>query len=116
MPSKKSLLVVSYNFSQGGLQRSLQTIGHLAQCVLGLHGGDRKSEKAKDQDRNPTLIGRGSDYDIARLERDPPDLAPRASERALRQRRRHRSRLQEETDEGRSNRCPTLRLRRRSID
>ena len=77
MPSKKSLLVVSYNFSQGGLQRSLQTIGHLAQCALGLHGGDRKSEKAKDQDRNPTLIGRGRDYDIARLERDRPDLAAR---------------------------------------
>ena len=77
MPSKKSLLVVSYNFSQGGLQRSLQTIGHLAQCVLGLHGGDRKNEKAKNQDRNPTLIGRGRDYDIARLERDRPDLAAR---------------------------------------
>jgi hypothetical protein len=39
--------------------------------------GNRKSEKAKDEDRNPTLIGRGSDYDIVRLERDCPDLAAR---------------------------------------
>jgi hypothetical protein len=39
--------------------------------------GNRKSEKAKDEHRNPALIGRGSDYDIVRLERDCPDLAAR---------------------------------------
>jgi hypothetical protein len=77
MPSKKSLLVVSYNFSQVGYSARFRLSAISTQCVLGLHGGDRKSEKAKDQDRNPTLIGRGRDYDIARLERDRPDLAAR---------------------------------------
>jgi len=39
------------------------------------HGGDRKSEAAKDQGCNATLIGRGSTYAIARLKRDHPELA-----------------------------------------
>jgi hypothetical protein len=38
-------------------------------------GGDRKSEKARNQDRDePTLIGRGREYDMARLKRDRIDL------------------------------------------
>lgn len=43
--------------------------------VLGKHGGDRKSEKAKDQGSNTTLVDRGRDYTMARLRRDNPELA-----------------------------------------
>jgi len=41
------------------------------------HGGDRRSEKARDQGDNITLKDRGtsSAYTIARLDRDRPDLA-----------------------------------------
>lgn len=47
--------------------------------VLGQHGGDRRSEKAKDQGDNITLIQRGTDksYTLARLHRDHPELAER---------------------------------------
>jgi hypothetical protein len=45
--------------------------------VLGKHGGDRKSEKTKDQGDNVTLIARGNAaaYTLARLTRDRPELA-----------------------------------------
>jgi hypothetical protein len=54
----------------------------LDQIKLGRHGGDRRSEKAKadqgsDKKTVPTLIGRGRNYDLARLDRDRPDLAAR---------------------------------------
>ena len=43
---------------------------------LGKHGGDRKSEKVKNQgSSNTTLIGRGAAYNLRRLNRDRPDLA-----------------------------------------
>jgi hypothetical protein len=55
---------------------------------LGRHGGERegagrpkKGEGAKPkeekQDRFPTLNRRGRDYDLARLDRDNPELAAR---------------------------------------
>lgn len=44
---------------------------------LARHGGDRRSKQAKDQDRIPILKTRGKDYDVARLNRDHPDLASR---------------------------------------
>jgi hypothetical protein len=49
-------------------------------AVLGQHGGDRKSEKAKaDQPDNHKLeeYGTGRNYTLARLRRDRPDLAAR---------------------------------------
>lgn len=44
-------------------------------AVLARHGGDRRSERAREQGSRPTLIGRGSDYLEARLRRDDPDMA-----------------------------------------
>jgi hypothetical protein len=48
---------------------------------LGKHGGDRKSEKAKNQvDNNVKLIhhgGNAANYTLARLDRSRPDLAKR---------------------------------------
>jgi hypothetical protein len=44
------------------------------------HGGDRKSEKARDQGGHAHLVRRGKgmrDYTLARLDRDDPDLAAR---------------------------------------
>jgi hypothetical protein len=52
------------------------------------HGGDRKSEKVKDQDSDTTLIGRGADYLAARIKRDHPDIAQaveRGEYRSMRQ-------------------------------
>jgi hypothetical protein len=47
--------------------------------VLGKHGGDRKSDKTKEQGNNVTLIRRGNaeSYTLARLRRDAPELAKR---------------------------------------
>jgi hypothetical protein len=45
---------------------------------LGKHGGDRKSEKARNQGSNVTLMrGNGAAYLLAKLDRDRPDLAAR---------------------------------------
>jgi hypothetical protein len=60
----------------------------LDQPRLGRHGGDRRSEKARadqgsDKSDVPTLIGRGRDYDLARLDRDRPDLAARVRAKEL---------------------------------
>jgi hypothetical protein len=42
---------------------------------LAKHGGDRRSEQAREnQGSNPTLKKRGRDYDLARLQRDRPEL------------------------------------------
>ena len=49
-------------------------------AVLGKHGGDRKSKKAKDQDDNIILIpGQGTSkaYLLARLNRDNPEIKAR---------------------------------------
>jgi hypothetical protein len=48
-------------------------------AVLRKHGGDRRSEKAKDQGDNITLNERGTSraYTLARLRRDDPDTADR---------------------------------------
>lgn len=48
-----------------------------AAVVLGRHGGARKGD-AGEQGSNATLeLGRGADYQLARLRRDRPDLAER---------------------------------------
>jgi len=45
---------------------------------LGKHGGDRRSEKAKEQGDNVTLDrGNSASYTLARLDRDRPELAER---------------------------------------
>lgn len=70
-----------------GLGMSLQQVAAIVEepdgsartvaAVLGKHGGDRRSEKAREQDSQTTSIGRGSDYLKARLERDHPEIAAR---------------------------------------
>jgi hypothetical protein len=46
--------------------------------VPGKHGGDRKSERAKNQVDNVKLIGGNAvSYAMARVNRDRPDLAER---------------------------------------
>lgn|GEM_PF-6249312 len=46
--------------------------------VSGKHGGDRKSEDARDQERGTPLIhNHSTDGILARLKRDNPDLARR---------------------------------------
>jgi hypothetical protein len=80
-------------FSPSGLHdpapRSLVVNGQVRQLgrpvpsdvrELGKHGGDRKSENAKNQgSNNRTLIHRGTtaNYTLARLDRSRPDLAKR---------------------------------------
>ena len=48
--------------------------GATIKAVLGKHGGDRKSEAVKDQDSKSTSIGRSSDYRLARIARDHPEI------------------------------------------
>jgi len=52
---------------------------------LAKHGGDRRSEKVRNQGVNHSLkYGTGNRaYTLARLQRDNPDLAKRVSERRL---------------------------------
>lgn len=43
----------------------------------GPHGGDRKSQRAKNQVGNTKLIGNTREYNLARLKKARPDLAAR---------------------------------------
>lgn len=54
-----------------------EPISFKAAIELGQWGGDRKSEKARNQGSNTTLVnvGRGLNYTLARLDRDHPELA-----------------------------------------
>ena len=53
--------------------------GQSVGVILRQHGGDRKTDKVKDQGNNVTLNQRGNDksYTLARLRRDEPELAKR---------------------------------------
>jgi hypothetical protein len=52
---------------------------------LGKHGGDRRSEEARDQPSNRSLIKAGTNtaYTLARLRRDHPELAERVADGEL---------------------------------
>jgi hypothetical protein len=69
-PEEIAVAVEWLRLNPDNVPRSLERVQNLAGW-----GGDRRSEKAKDQDRVPTLKTRGRAYDLARLKRDRPDLA-----------------------------------------
>jgi hypothetical protein len=72
----------SDNFSRQRLMQARAVLRHshkLAEAVLELakHGGDRRSEQAKNQVASGNLKKKGTnkaDYILARLKRDRPDL------------------------------------------
>jgi hypothetical protein len=58
--------------------------GRTVAAVLGGHGGDRRSERAREQERVPALDshrGETKERQLARLRRDDPDLAARVDRR-----------------------------------
>lgn len=68
--------VLGYKSREAMLAAELSELGtRNVAGVIGTHGGDRKSAAARDQVGNTKLIGATRDYNLARLDRDAPELA-----------------------------------------
>jgi hypothetical protein len=79
LASFSMLCTIEIGLSQEELDRlNAAAPGATVGAVLGAHGGDRRSDEAKDQGTNSTLIrGSTQPYTLARLDRDHPALAER---------------------------------------
>lgn len=72
-------VLIDFDFAEQSLSEIATRLhsGEEVRLTLKSHGGDRRSEKVRDQGSNITLKDRGttSAYTLARLDRDRPDLA-----------------------------------------